>query len=190
MASYPALASVPQHEPYEEEMEWKTLISNFDDLGEEQRKQKWLYPKRTITVKHKYVTKTQAATIWQFYQARAGSYEAFNYFVPNADSYVREYIGTGNSSSTSFNLPACEMTSYTVYVDGSSIAATIATGAGADGADLIKFDTAPTSGERLTITFAGRLKVHARFADDKLSFEQLYNQMVTTGVKLKGLLNE
>lgn len=190
MAAYPDYSTVPQHEPYEEEIHFKTLISNFDDLGEEQRKQKWLYPRRIINVKHKYVTKTQARQIWEFYKARGGAYEAFNYFVPEATDYTTEYVGTGDGVTTSFNLPSKDISSRTVYVNGSSISATIATGAGADGADLIRFGTAPTAAQRITISFHGRLKIHCRFGEDNMSFEQLYNRMVSAGIKLQGLLNE
>lgn len=190
MAAYPDYTSVSVEEPYHEELEWKTLYTQFDDLGEEQRKQKWLYPKRNITLKHAYVSKTNARAIWNFYNARKGSYEAFNYFVPFADAYTSEYIGTGDATTTAFNLPSKDISTRTVYVDGSSIAATITTAGGADGADLITFGTPPADGTRITISFTGRLKVRCRFTEDNLSFDQLYNDLVTIGIRLKGLLNE
>ena len=190
MAAYPDYSAVPQHEPYEEEIQFKTLISQFDDQGQEQRKQKWLYPRRVVNVKHLYVTKTQARTVWEFYKARGGSYEAFNYFVPDATAYTGEYVGTGDGVTTSFNLPCKDISSRTVYINGSPVGATIATAAGADGADLIRFGSAPSAAERITISFTGRLKIHCRFAEDQMSFETLYNRMVSSGVKLQGLLNE
>lgn len=190
MAAYPDYTEVPRHEPYQEEIHYKTLISSFDDQGEEQRKQKWLYPRRVINVQHRYVTKAQGRTIWEFYKARGGAYEAFNFFVDEATAYTAEYVGTGDGSATSFNLPCKDISSRTVYINGSPVGATIATAAGADGADLIRFGTAPSAGDRITISFTGRLKVHCRFAEDNLSFETLYNRMVNSGVKLQGLLNE
>jgi len=190
MAAYPDYTSVSVEEPYHEEIQWKNLVSQFDDLGEEQRKQKWLYPKRNVTLRHAYITKAKARTIWNFYNARRGSYEAFNYFVPFADVYTSEYVGTGDGSSTSFNLPSKDLSTGTIYVDGSSGSGTIATGAGADGADKVTFNTAPADGTRITVSFTGRLKVHCRFEEDNLNFDQLYNDLVTIGIKLKGLLNE
>jgi hypothetical protein len=190
MASYPDFTSVAQEEPYREEIEWKTLISQFDEEGEEQRKQKWLYPKRNVTVRHAYITKAKARTIWQFYNARAGGYEAFNYYVPFADAYVSEYVGIGDATTTGFNLPCKDITTYTVFIGGSSIAATVATGAGADGADHLRFSTPPADGAKITMSFTGRLKIRCRFAEDNLGFEQFYNDLVTIGIKLKGLLNE
>lgn len=190
MAAYPDYTSVSVEQPYREQLEWKTLISQFDDLGEEQRKQKWLYPKRNVTLRHAYVTKAGARTIWQFYNARQGAYEAFNYFVPFADAYVSEYVGTGDATTTGFNLPCKDISTYTVYVDGASISATLATAAGTDGADHLRFGTAPADGSRITASFTGRLKIHCRFADDNMDFDQLYNDLVTIGIKLKGLLNE
>jgi len=38
--------------------------------------------------------------------------------------------------------------------------------------------------------FTGVLKVRARFDEDVLSFEDFLNQIITTGVKIVGLLNE
>jgi len=50
MALYPAYSTVEYGNPVIEEMAFKTLFSNYDDLGEERRKRKWLYPKRLITL--------------------------------------------------------------------------------------------------------------------------------------------
>lgn len=190
MAAYPDFTSIAVEEPYHEEINWKTMVSQFDDLGEEQRKQKWLYPKRSVTLRHAYITKAKARDIWKFYIARGGAYDAFNYFVPFADAYTSEYVGTGDGTSTSFNLPCKDISTRTVYIDGTSVADTITTAGGADGADLITFGTAPSDGQRITMSFTGRLKIRCRFEEDNLSFDQLYNDLVTIGIKLKGLLNE
>ena len=198
MAEFPTLTSVPYIDPIAEDIEFKTLISSFDDLGVEKRKQKWLYPKRVITLNYKGISKAEIKTLYQFYIARAGAYEAFNFFYPDEESvnaYVKEYVGTGNGSTTVFNLPAKTSTSYTLYLDDVAQTAggtdwTFGSATGADGADKCTMTAAPASGERLTFTFTGYLKVRCRFGEDKLSFENFHDRLINGTLKLQGLLNE
>ena len=51
MASFPSLTSVPYTDPVSIGIRFKTLVSNFDNLGEEKRKQKWVYPKERCNPK-------------------------------------------------------------------------------------------------------------------------------------------
>lgn len=195
MAAFPSLSSAPAANPFHEEMEFKTLISQFDDLGEEKRKKKWLYPKRNITFQYNYITKAQGKTLWQFYLARGGSYEAFNVFYEFSDSYVDEYVGTGDGATTVFNLPAKTSSSYTLKVDGvdkeaGGVDYTFGSAGGTDGADKVTFESAPASGTRITWSFTGYLKVRARFTEDKYTWETFYDRLVVAGLPLKGLLNE
>lgn len=196
MAVYPdMISSVPASDPFSEELEFKTLISRFDDLGEEKRKRKWIYPKRPLTLMYKNITKAQGKTLWEFYKARKGAYEAFNFFYPFSAIYTDEYVGSGDGATLIFNCPSKEATSSKLYVDGVEQAAggvdyTFVSEGGTDGADKVTFVAAPSVGERITWDFTGYLKVRARFMEDRLSWETFYNRLVTLGVKLKGLLNE
>lgn len=195
MAVFPTFSSVPMGEPYAEELIFKTLISEFDDLGAELRKQKWLYPKRNIILKYDKITKAQGRTLWTFYIARSGAYEAFNFFTQLTDTYVSEYVGTGDGTTTDFNLPSKQASSYTVYLNGSAqtgggVDYTFSSEGGTDGADQIAFTSAPADGSRITVSFTGYLKVRCRFAEDKLAFETFYNRLFTSGLSLKGLLNQ
>jgi hypothetical protein len=182
--------------PFTMEMEFKTLFSPFEDVGQESRKQKWLYPRRNITIKASMLTVAQGQTLWEFYQARGGSYEAFNFFDDQVLSYTQEYVGSGDGSTVIFNLP-CGSASGTskVYVDGVEQTGggtdyTWYKAGGTDGADKITFTAAPSEGKRITFSFIGYLKVHCRFQDDNLSWDTLASRIVSTGIKLKGLLNE
>ena len=74
MAKFPEVTDVPYAIPLKIEIEHKTLITNFDDLGAESRKQKWLYPKRNVYLGFNHITKAQAETLWQFYLDRYGIY--------------------------------------------------------------------------------------------------------------------
>ena len=193
MSAFPSLASVPYINPLRHTIEWKTIISQYDDLGAEQRKQKWLYPRRNLKLTYAYLTFTEVSTLWDFYLARKGSYEAFNFFFPFSETYVGEYVGTGDGSTVIFNLPAKTSTHYKVYIDSvaqtESTNYTFGSGAGADGEDKVKFTAAPTDGARITYDFTGYLKVRCRFEDDKMDMETFYARLTGTGLKLKGLLN-
>jgi len=142
-----ACPSITPGYPLIEKIRWKTLTSSFEELGEEQRKQKWLFPRRDLVLKFPALSSSQARELWDFYVARKGSFEAFNLFYDSigksTDTYSNEYVGTGDGSTYIFNLPSKNASSYTVYVDG--IAQTEGTnyeieiGGGEDGADRLAF---------------------------------------------------
>jgi hypothetical protein len=182
----------------------KTLITPFDEEGEENRKQKWLYPKRDISMVYQALTKNDAETLWEFYIARGGPYESFSWFestgLGTPRTYTSEYVGTGDSTTLVFNLPAVESSaSHTVYVGGTSAATTdytFSAGGGSDGEDKVTFIAtstggpgAPTTTEKVTYSFTGRLKIRSRFADDNLSYQNFFDRLVNSSIKLKGMLN-
>jgi hypothetical protein len=194
MSAFPAVTSIPYDNPISEDIRFKTLISQFDDLGEEKRKQKWLFPKRNITLQYTHLTKIEAVTLWAFYLARNGPFNAFSFFYPWTNSYTTEYVGTGDGSTTVWNLCSAQATVRTLYLDGASqteggVDWTFSSEGGADGADLCTFVAAPTDGQRITFTFQGYLKVYCRFADDIASFDSFFDAIVNTGLKLRGELN-
>jgi len=180
--------------PFDETILFKTLTSEFDDLGEEKRKQKWLYPKRNIALKYKAITKTKALILWQFYLARKGAYTAFSFFFPWTNTFEGEYVNTGDGSTVVFNLPSKQASAYILYVDGLAQEAggadyTFGPLGGTDGADKVTFGSAPTDGARITWDFTGYLKVRSRFEEDKMNFVTFYDRLVNSKLKLKGLLN-
>jgi len=198
MATFPEIDTIAPNEPLPLTIQFKTLISQFDDLGEEQRKQKWLYPKRHPRIVYQGITKANAATLWQFYLDRKGSYEAFSFFVGSstyaANTYEGEYVGTGDGSTTVFNLPAKNSSDYTVYVNGveksgGGVDYTFGEGTGTDGADKITFVAAPAAGDRITYDFTGTLKIRCTFAEDNLDFDSFYDRVANMGLQLKGQLN-
>jgi len=199
MALFPNYTTINYGNPVVEEMQYKTLFSNFDDLGQERRKRKWLYPKRLITLQYNNISKTDARTIFQFYMDRYGAYEAFTFFKYEVETFTGEYIGTGDGSTTLYNLPCKNSTARTVYVDNIAqvVGPDSTTGdytysalGGTDGCDEINFNAAPTAGERITLDFSGNLKIRCRFKEDNMSFDTFYNKFKTFGISLMGLLNE
>ena len=206
MARFPLYEEVGWRVPFTEEFQFKTITSQFDDLGREKRRRKWLFPKRNIRLKYAKCDVAKIRTLWQFYQARYGSYGVFHFFQYGSNQYVDEYVWTGDGDITTFSTPSSAATNRTFYRDpaGTDPKVTLTetpspTGvnqitfndaAGTDGADQIVFGSAPNVGDRITMDFTGILKIRCRFDQDQLSMEQMYNQLTTIGIILKGLLND
>ena len=199
MTAFPEITSVPFINPVVEQLQFKTLITNFDDLGREQRKQKNLYPKRAITLKFEWLTKLQAQVLYQFYIDRAGAFNVFKFFLPSPRgvqnySYVKEYVGTGDGATRVYSLPSRAAAAYTVYIDSVAKSSpsdySFSVLGGPDGEDKITFVDQVNAGGRITFSFTGQLKVVCRFKDDELSFESFFDKLVNTGVQLQGLLND
>ena len=200
MAIFPSYESINYGNPVVEEMQFKTLFSNYDDLGEERRKRKWKYPKRLITLQYNYLSKIDGRTIFQFYLDRSGAYEAFSFFKYEIETYTGEYVGSGDSSTTLYSLPCKNSYARTLYVNDIEqvLGADSTTGdytytalGGLDGEDTINFnDTSiPEASERITIDFSGNLKIRCRFKEDNMSFDTFYNKFRSFGIQLQGLLN-
>jgi len=194
MALYPENSTIPFKNPIQMRLRFKTLTNAFDDLGEERRKRKFLYPRRDITLAYEWLSVSDAQTLWEFYVARSGPYEAFNFFLPSPDTYTGEYVGSGDGSTTVMNLPSKSGSSTTVYLDGVEKTGggtdyTFGSGTGEDGADKITWVAAPAAAQRVTYDFTGYLKVRSRFKEDYLDFETFYGLLCSMGVPLQGLLN-
>lgn len=196
MAAFPTYEEIGFVNPLSIKLRFKTLVSNFNDLGEEKRRRKWLFPKRDITLSYEYITKVNATTLWQFYMDRFGAYQSFRFFMPlcHIVSYEGEYVGTGDGSTLIYTLPSHQGSTVKIYLDsveqsGGGVDYTFASQGGADNADKVTFIVAPSSGERITMDFAGALVVKCRFKEDELSFDEFYNLLTTVGINLRGLLN-
>ena len=194
MAKFPDLDSLIISDPVSETLVFQTRRSRFGTMGVEHRKAAQTYVKRNFTVKAERVVLSQAQTLYSFYLARLGGFEAFNYFTPLARTYTTpEYVGTGDAETKVYNLPAKGSTAYDVYIDGLKQTETtnyaIGIGSGADGADKLTLTAAPSLGARITYTFTGRLKIRGTFAEDNLTFETFLGRLVTVGLAIQGELN-
>lgn len=63
------------------EIEFRTLVSNFEN-GAEQRRAKWSQGKRKFTVTYNAVSPANMTILYDFYVARKGSFESFNFTDP------------------------------------------------------------------------------------------------------------
>lgn len=153
------------------EEEWKTLIT-VSESGVEQRRAKWDHPKRHVHISAKYLHGADGDTLWDFYHARKGAYEAFSWFVPYSDTYTRELVAVGDGTTQVFDIPGNNTSARTPYVDGVDWSAFVdqyGSGTGADGTDRIDFSQTPAAGQIIEMTFTGNLRLWCRFAVDKLS---------------------
>lgn len=153
---------------------FQTLRSNTEK-GVPYRRQKWTYPQRYVRLGLKYLLGTDVDTAWDFFLARKGSFEKFTWFLPVSDTYTKENVGQGDGSSTTFDIMGKDISSYTVYVDGATQTEgggadyTIGDGTGTDGRDQIIFNSAPSNGGRIEITYTGTLGLYYTFEKDDFS---------------------
>ena len=68
--------------PFIEELNYKTLVTSFED-GKEQRRKKWSSPKRIFTINLRGKSQTIEDRIWDFYKSREGMYDTFYFENPN-----------------------------------------------------------------------------------------------------------
>jgi hypothetical protein len=196
MAAYPSILTVSTSAsyPFGESVEFKTLISSFES-GVESRKQKYTYPRRNLSLVYPVKETSVQKTLWEFYLARKGSFEAFNLFYPYSASYSGEYVDSGDGATVIFNLPCKTASAYVLYADGNVLTGggtdyTFGGAGGADGADKVTMTVAPNAGVILTWDFTGYLKIHCRFAEDIYSYEMFAYNLFRSGLKIKGLLNK
>lgn len=192
MATYPE-EPAPTY-PFIIEPEWSTTVTPFTS-GKEERRVRRLFAAYNVTVTYGALTQAQAQTVWDFYMARRGSYEAFYVYdlaILGLDSWSHDalYLGTGDGSTTTFDIPGRSTSSQKIYNAGTEVDSadySILTGGGSSNSDRVTFDTAPDSGDILTCDFTGALRIRARFAEDKLPRELFTYKLYRYGVQLKGL---
>jgi hypothetical protein len=190
MTAFPSETNVKITSPLGEQIGYSVLIQNAGLEGIEFRKLKTLYPRRVLSLSFENRTLAQANYLWAFYLSCKGPFTAFRYFFQKTDVYVQEYVGTGDGSTTIFNLPSKSAASYTMYSNGSSTSAyTFSSSGGTDGCDKATFSPAPASGAILTWSFTGQLVVRCRFKEQYMDFDTFYRTLVSSKISLQGLLN-
>jgi hypothetical protein len=191
MAQFPTTPK-PQL-PYNLETEWRTIVSAFDS-GNEQRRQKWDFPKYNVSLNYNALEATSVNTLWDFYQDRKGSYEAFHFYTLEAATWT-VYVGTGDGTATVFDLGGQNSTLINVYFNGASQSTanwSLTTGGGESSSDRISFSSVatciPASTDVITAKFAGNMRIRCRFDTDKMSKQAFEAALFKTGLNLKGLL--
>lgn len=192
MALFPESSPTPNY-PLVVTPVFKTGIVDLG-AGGEQRRAAWAFPKYDVEVHYNALTPAEADTIWQFYHARKGAYEAFYIYdlslvASVSFTHVGMYCGTGDGTTDTFDLPGRSTSSRTAYIDGAEEAtATFLTGGGTESADRVEFVSAPPAGTIITADFTGHLRIRCRFAEDAMPREMFVRNLMRYGViRLKGL---
>lgn len=197
MALFPQYDTIPYLPGIEIIPVFNTSVSSLQG-GAEKRRSKSTFPLYDLRMNYDLLTKADARTIWQFYKDRQGAYEAFYFYLPYEDTYEQEYCGTGDGSTTDFDVPGKTVSAYTVWVGGvaKSEGGTCPTpsgdyclieGGGVESAAQLEFIAAPVAGEHIVIDFTGLYRFKVRFEEDNLSFKVFYQSLTTMGIKLKGI---
>jgi hypothetical protein len=132
---------------------------------------------------------TNIQILWNFYQARRGTFEAFYFYSLEECQWNGNFIGIGNAVTVTFDLPGKSCTSIIIYNNGAVVSDDlyiIGTGTGDCSADNIVFDTAPAANALITCDFFGYLRMRSKFQEE-LTRSAFIGALYKTGVNLKGL---
>jgi hypothetical protein len=176
--------------PYDIKSAWKNIISDFDS-GKEQRRQKNLYAKYDVSLTYPPLSLANIQILWNFYQARRGTFEAFYFYTLEEAQWNNCFVGVGDGVTTTFDIPGKSTASLVIYSGGSIVAEalySVGTGAGDVSSDNIVFVTAPGANSLITSDFYGYMRIRCRFAEE-LSRQNFTAVLYRTGVKLKGIAN-
>lgn len=80
---------------------FKTLISNFEN-GAEQRRNKWSRSKLQFSLSYDLLSPSNVLILWNYYQCRKGSFEAFPYYDPITTTYYSVRFAEDNLSFDQF----------------------------------------------------------------------------------------
>lgn len=172
--------------------QFRTIISTFDS-GREQRRAKWSFPKYRVTLRYQANENVDTETIWQFYQARRGAYEAFDFYYPLIQNLKGLYVGTGDGETAIFDLPGKTTSEHKIFNNTSEVSGddyTILTGGGRSSSDRVQFDSPPLAGRLITADFRGYQRIRCRFAEDNFTRETFEVALCNYGVVLQGLFEE
>ena len=156
----------------------KTFISGLES-GKILRRKLWIDPFYTISGEHS-LSAADLATLENFFRETAqGMLVDFCVTDPLERAWTDVYVGTGDGSTTVFDLPMKNSSAYTVYDDavaktGGGTHYTFGDGTGTDGRDKITWVAAPSDGNRLSLDATGNRAWAVIFASDELPWERTH----------------
>jgi len=177
--------SVVADVPVKVSSQWKTLVSDFE-TGKEQRRRRWAFPRRSVTLSYVNVSLSEMDLLWKFYNARKGDFDPFHFVVPYKDYWYAEYLAHGDGTNRYCDLCSLETTkaSVVVYVNGVLSSFTFYSGGGQNGSDRVRLAVAPAAGSVVTADFYGKLRLTSRFAEAELSKEVFTGLLFKTGLQI------
>ncbi len=156
----------------------KTFISNLES-GKILRRKLWTDPLYVISGEHR-LSAADFATLENFFRETAqGMLVDFCLTDPLSRTWTDMYVGTGDGSTTVFDLPFKNSSSYTVYnagvaKTGGGVDYTFGDGTGTDGRDKITWNSAPADGNRISLDATGNRAWAVIFASDELPWERTH----------------
>ena len=170
---------------------WSTEVQ-VSSSGMEVRTPNYPYERYQFEIPYEWMSSNAAIedlqTLMGFYNARGGAYDSFLFDDVTDDAVLLQPIGTGNGSTTAFQLqrtlgtatrPVYDINgiiastssppTITVYLNG------VSTGSYSIGTTgLLTFGSAPGSGVAITASFGYFWR--CRFSEDQIDFENFANQ--------------
>jgi len=144
--------------------EWRTEISTFED-GSEQRRSKWSAARREFNLRLNPWSDQKTQEIWDFFNARKGAYEGFNFY----QNIFWQYVNTGDDATKIYTVheAAYVALSTVMYLDG---VATTAFAETTPASGIVTFtDNVPNG---VVIRADYKHSIAMRFVNDTLSFEE------------------
>lgn len=169
----------------------RTLIQQADS-GAEYRTQRYQYPLYEFDLEIPYLTQSDSDTLIGFYNQQGGPFQPFYFSADNDNSVTAQAFGTGDGTTTQFQLTKANGSYWnepiagvqgtpTIYVNG-----THTTPSSISPSGLVTFSSAPASGAALTWT--GQYYYLLRFKDDQIETTQTLSQIYeATTLTLRGM---
>jgi hypothetical protein len=154
-----------------------------------QRRKKRTVPLYQFRLKFNVLSQSDIKTLYDFFISMSGCYGSFAFF----DFDYRDWsiiVGTGDGSTTSFDLKGKETYNRIVKVNGiqktEGTDYTFYQGLGADGQDKITFNSAPATGDIIIADFTGRRYFpNCIFLEDVMSIESFSHLLYSTGLTIQ-----
>lgn len=179
--------------PYEEEIKYTTLISEGES-GKEQRYQKWLKPRRTFKIHLEAQDNAASKTLWDFYQARKGSFDSFLFQNPTENPVSAERFGSGDGSRSVFYVGnSVGIGTGDLILTPSSLVVTRSVGGSGDFLSFSAYSIVETLGQITTnsplpsgdvLRGAYNFLYPVRFKDDNLTRENFSTNLYRFGLDL------
>jgi hypothetical protein len=190
MAAFPE-TPIPS-KPYLWTPKFSTIIGGPYLSGSAVFRKGRLLPLHSVTLKWNYLEPGDAKTIYDFFIGQFGRFLPFTYFdlqgwdlTPVGVAWTGVYVGVGNGSTTTMDLPGKTCSSVTVKENGTTKAGTVLTGGGVDGCDRFTPTAAWTIGAIITVDFTGRRSYrNVHFDADEMPFSWFETILTSSGISM------
>jgi hypothetical protein len=180
---------------YKYGLTFATLRSTATVSGVSQRRRGRFRGLFAASLKYENYLESNVQTLWDFYVARAGAYEAFTFTdfagidnSPIGIAWPKLYAGTTNGTGTVYEVPMKTSSSYQLYRAGALQAYTtnylFSMATGTDGRDQVVLTAPGVAGDILEWRATGRACFNVNFVRDDLTFEGFVANMVNTGLEV------